>query len=148
MRRIEFLILFTVWGGLNTANAADLIVTSDDCALLAEHKAGDDVAYQPGITADGDAVVPADLPNAAAVQLPDEIRIPLALNIRTPGDPANLPPSLVPLGRFDNQAGLGQLRYDRKQGKLYYQDTELPQSSLGSIIQGCEAAKTKSRPKE
>lgn len=146
MRRIKFLIFLVFLAGFNTANAADLIVTSDDCALLADHKA--DAVYQEGVTADGQAVLPADLPNTDALQFPDEIRIPLALNIRTPGDPANLPPSLVPLGRFDNQAGVGELRYDRKQDKLYYQDTELPQSSLGSIIQGCEAAKTKSRPKE
>ncbi len=43
------------------AGAALNTVTSDDCAAITAHEPTDDVAYQPGVDVNGNAVVPADL---------------------------------------------------------------------------------------
>lgn len=63
---------------VSAAHATKLVVTHDACHA-AVHKPDADVAYEPGIAADGSAVAPADLPNDHTIKI----------------DPKNLPPAVL-----------------------------------------------------
>jgi hypothetical protein len=51
------------------------------CRALVKHVPAADVAYQPGVDVHGKPVVPADVPGSPPMQLPDQIKIPLTLNL-------------------------------------------------------------------
>ena len=51
------------------------------CQMLVKHTPDADVAYQPGIDAEGHKVTPADLPGQAQMRIPDKIQIPLTLSL-------------------------------------------------------------------
>lgn len=64
------------------ANAAhEAAVDPALCRALIKHVPDADVAYQPGVDVHGNPVAPADLPGAPQMQLPDQIKIPLTLNL-------------------------------------------------------------------
>ena len=50
------------------------------CKIAVQHKPASDVAYQPGVDASGNAVVPADL-NAAPFKTPEIIKVPLSVDL-------------------------------------------------------------------
>lgn len=89
------------------------------CRLVPIHTPAADVAYQPGVDVDGNAVAPADLPSSGAITLPAEIgidlRIPLAdvLGAATP--------------QFLRDAGIdvGQVTVNRQTGALFYNGQRL-----------------------
>ncbi len=60
-----------------------------ECKTIAEYFPQADVNYQPGVDVNGKAVVPADL-NAAPMELPDIMTIPLSIDLakRLPDAPA------------------------------------------------------------
>jgi|GEM_PF-921463 hypothetical protein len=70
------------------------------CQALVKHVPDADVAYQPGVDVHGKAVAPADLPGQPQMQLPDQIKIPLTLNL---AKTLNLNTSAYPY----NQLGAG-----------------------------------------
>jgi hypothetical protein len=79
------------------------------CRALVKHTPDADVAYQPGVDVDGNAVAPADLPGSQTnMKLAQEIEIPLTvslakvLNLNTSTFPANQlgPGTEAQLGKF------------------------------------------------
>ncbi len=65
---------------VSSANAA----TSVDpafCRALTKHTPNADVAYQPGVDVHGKSVVSADVEGSPAMKLPDQIKIPLTVNL-------------------------------------------------------------------
>jgi len=73
------------------------------CKLRTTYKPSDDVAFKPGVAANGKAVVPADLGGAAsALSVPDKVRIPLTIDM---AKNLGLP---VPVGT-EMQAAFGML---------------------------------------
>lgn len=50
--------------------------------LLVRHVPADDVAYQPGVDVDGNPVVPADVEGSVQLKLPQEITIPIEIDLR------------------------------------------------------------------
>ncbi len=66
------IVLFSV-----SANAETL---PPECRFIKKHKVAADVAYVPGVDVSGNAVVPADI-NAAPIQLPEVIRVPLTVDL-------------------------------------------------------------------
>lgn len=61
-----------------------IVITKLDCSRLIRHTPSADVAYQPGVDANGRAVVPADIPGSGADALPnlvpDVLEFPLIIN--------------------------------------------------------------------
>lgn len=72
-----FVMLFvmTAVGSVHAEEKADPV-----CQVAAAHISQSDVAYQAGIDAYGNAVVPADL-NATAFQVPNVIKVPLNIDL-------------------------------------------------------------------
>ncbi|MDF1719481.1 MAG: hypothetical protein P1U65_02285 [Minwuia sp.] len=89
------------------------------CRLVPVHKPAADVAYQPGVDVNGDAVAAADLPSSGGITLPAEIgidlRIPLADVLG-----ADTPPFLGDAG-----IDVGQVTVDRQTGALFYNGKRL-----------------------
>lgn len=91
----------------------------ETCRLVEIHRPDADVAYQPGVDANGNAVAPADLPGSGGITLPNEItidlRVPLAELLG-----ADTPP-------FLNDAGIdtGQVTVNRQTGALFYNGQRL-----------------------
>ena len=63
------------------AYAADTTLSPAFCNQLVKHTASADVAYQPGVDVHGNAVAPADLPGSPQMKLPDQMKIPLTVNL-------------------------------------------------------------------
>ncbi|MBM3571696.1 MAG: hypothetical protein FJX52_04930 [Alphaproteobacteria bacterium] len=57
-------------------------VTDADCRKLVEHQVAADVAYKPGVDVRGRPVAPADLPSNSQIKLPEEIQIPITIDLR------------------------------------------------------------------
>jgi len=53
------------------------------CQALVRHHPNADVAYRAGVDVKGRAVVPADLEGSSALTLPEELSLPLTVDIRT-----------------------------------------------------------------
>ena len=89
------------------------------CRLVPIHKPAADVAYQPGVDVDGNAVAPADLPSSGGIILPAEIGI----NLRVPL--ADVLGAATP--RFLGDAGVdvGQVTVNRQTGALFYNGQRL-----------------------
>ncbi len=66
----------------NSLLAATPAIDDRFCQQLVKHTPSADVAYQAGVDARGNAVVPADLEGNAALPLPDELTIPLTADLR------------------------------------------------------------------
>lgn len=79
-----------------------------------------DVRDQPGRTADGRAVAPADLPNSLSIQVPDKISIPVQLNVKNFSQLQN-PAYNLSL----DQGDIGQIDIDLHSGKIYYNNQPL-----------------------
>lgn len=58
-------------------------ITEADCSRLVTHVASSDVAYQPGVDVNGNAVAPADLNAQPQIRVPDVISIPVTIDLAT-----------------------------------------------------------------
>ncbi|MGE4350840.1 MAG: hypothetical protein AB7E52_01465 [Bdellovibrionales bacterium] len=123
-----FFLLLLTCGGVQAAESTPPIDTSF-CQALVKHVPDADVAYQPGIDIHGKPVVPADLDSGYHVALPQEISIPLTVDLMSflKMDTTALPASAmkrndIPLGTLtirDNQVLLnGQPLSDAQQDNL------------------------------
>lgn len=73
-----------------SAAAVTVTVTDDDCTRLTAHVPDPGVAYRPGVDADGEAVIPADLGGGLRIEAPKEIEIPIQIDLqRKIGVPVN-----------------------------------------------------------
>ena len=81
MRKIPIAALILV--SAMTAATAQITVeiTEQDCGQLVQHVAAADVAYQPGVDVNGNAVAPADLNGPQQIPAPDVISFPLTLDL-------------------------------------------------------------------
>jgi len=78
------------------------------CNALVKNTPDADVAYQPGVDVHGNAVAPADLPGSPQMKLPQQIKIPLTINM---AKAANLDTSTYPFNQLGQgtEATLGML---------------------------------------
>lgn len=88
------------------AEIVTLRVRAADCARLIAHEPAPDVAYRPGVDVRGRAVVPADLPESAPLDLAQGL--PVYLDV----------PVVLPESRRDHgaEAGLGVVELWREGG--------------------------------
>lgn len=82
--RCRFLIvvlLMSMSGFVGLARGETVTVSAADCRKLATHRPSDDVTYKPGVDVHGKAVAPADLNGGYASMVPDEITIPISIDL-------------------------------------------------------------------
>ncbi len=115
-------------------------ISRDDCRRLTRHVADADVAYQPGIDAQGRPVAPADLNPAdlhsegqgyvSRLETPTRIAIPIEVDLFDRfAVPAN--PDL-----FAADAQVGTVVYD--DGKLYYNGQRLADGASDQVLLRCQ----------
>jgi hypothetical protein len=82
MRKIALLSVFLSLPALVQAQDKPTIAVKDaDCRRVVEHQAAADVNYKPGVDVYGRPVAPADLPGSSQIKLPDEIQIPITVDL-------------------------------------------------------------------
>ncbi len=67
------------------------VLSQEDCRNLTEATPAPDLAYRPGIDAEGRAVTPADLPGSTQLVLPEALPVGIDLYIGDPGNLATIP---------------------------------------------------------
>ena len=113
MVRFGFLVAATLLAAAPAAAEA-LVVTSDPCPPLVRHEADLNVAYRAGADANGDPVVPADLPGGTRVDVdPEALAIPIEVpNTRfagTVGDEPVFEGAGGSVARFDSTVEVGDV---------------------------------------
>ncbi len=131
---MKFLFVFFIVFFALPCAADELIITGDDCSVIAPHVPDDDVAYKPGIDADGMDVEPADL-NKSEIAMPEKISIPIILEFEKL--PASPPNGTVKIGTLKHQAGLGTLTFDTKTKDLYFNNKLLSPGNQHAIAEAC-----------
>ncbi len=120
----------------SSAAASTIIVSASDCARLVRHRPSSDVAYRPGVDANGNAVVPADLPGAVAVNTPTEITFEVTYDLLSVYGVSETG-ALVAQG----DATVGTVEYDLLSGALTFNGERLDDAeadALGALCQEAE----------
>lgn len=101
------------------AGAQVRIEDTGRCRFVEVHRPAPDVTYRPGVDAQGNAVVPADLPSPGRVAPPTDITVRLEIPLsRIFG--ANVPPFLD-----DARIDVGEVLVDTATGALSYRGQRL-----------------------
>jgi hypothetical protein len=115
-------------------HAETVLITPDDCLNLTIHQPLEDVAYKPGVAADGSTVVPADLEDTARLDLPAhheywlEISVPLEEVIDIDADSS--------LERV-RQSELGVGTVTVSDGQAYFNGTPLGSQNTHALAEAC-----------
>lgn len=124
----------------SSAAASTIIVSASDCARLVRHRPSSDVAYRPGVDANGNAVapadLPADLPGAVAVKTPTEITFEVTYDLLSAYGVSETG-ALVAQG----DATVGTVEYDLLSGALTFNGERLDDAeadALGALCQEAE----------
>ena len=99
-----------------------------ECRLLVQHVPAADVAYEPGVDVDGNAVAPADLGNPE-ISLPDEISIDVTALVYELLS-ATPPPELR-----DTAINLGKVVF--RDGRLTYNGQPLGPTVNSALVAAC-----------
>ena len=118
------------------AETAKFTVTEADCANFTVHTPDASVAYQPGVTADGQKVAPADLAGSSfTVTPPEKITIDIQLDLQKRlGIPANA-------GQYSTEGSLGKVTIEN--GRAYYNGQELATGAQNAVAAACRELKKK-----
>jgi hypothetical protein len=116
-RQYILVFVFSVWSVF--AYAASPAVDPSLCNALVKHTPDASVAYQPGVDVNGNAVAPADLPGQPQMKLPDQIKIPLTVNL---AQTLNLNTSAYPFNQLGagTEAVIGTLSVDTASDKVLF----------------------------
>ena len=107
-------------------------ISQQDCSQLAGRIASNDVNYQPGVDASGNAVAPADLNGPGQISMPDAITIPLSLDLASR---LGIPPE----GNADYLARpvIGDVVITRD-GRVTFNGTPLTSEDQHELAQKCQ----------
>ena len=108
--------LLTALPAVPPALAALITVTADDCATIVAHTPSDDVAYQPGVDVDGNAVVSADLDGHDQLDVDEsdiiiDIDIPLRAVAGVVGDEATFTANGGQIDTFGATTSVGMVSF-------------------------------------
>lgn len=109
-----------------------VVVTGKICNRVTAYVPADDVAYQPGVDVDGNAVAPADIPGSQTFELPDNIAFELPLNPFEYVGNSDLAEKFP-----DAQFSVGRVEYDLSSGKLTLNGKVLNQGQNAAIAAAC-----------
>jgi len=74
-------VMTAMWAGAASAATETITVSAEDCRKLVAHTPDADVAYQPGVDVNGNAVVSADLNGGYRNMVPEDITIPISVDL-------------------------------------------------------------------
>jgi len=112
------------------ANAENIIITGDACANAVAATPAPDVEYKPGVGMNGNAVAPADLTGSNTMPWPQDINIPLQMNLQ---NTLHLPASSALTAP---QAVVGTVEY--KSGQITFNGQPISDDALTGIIAACQ----------
>ncbi len=116
-----------------------ITVTATTCAALANYVPAPDVAYRPGVDAEGNAVVPADLGGAPPIRVPDFFSVAITvevahrLGIPVFPDPANPQNDL-----YKPEAAIGVVTYT--DGRFEFNGQPLQDDAEAELAALCQRA--------
>ena len=135
--RFVFLILAGLITIPSVAYAETVRISRTDCQRLIEHKARDDVAYQPGVDVRGRKVVPAEGPDAAdmGALVPEMLAFSIALNPLKGG-----------AARFgDTSLSVGVIQFDMKKRQATLDGVPLNRGDTRKLLEECRRAVEKGK---
>lgn len=110
------------------AAAEKLAISKSECRKLVRHEPSADVAYRPGVDVRGRRVAPADLGGGFQVAPPDEIEIPITVELdKTIGAAAS--------GLYKPEAKIGKVVY--KNGRAWYNGRPLGTGASAEVVAAC-----------
>ncbi len=110
------------------AAAENLTISKAECRKLVRHQPSADVAYQPGVGVRGRKVAPADLGGGFQVKPPEEIEIPISVELdSTIGAGAS--------GLYKPEADIGKVVY--KNGRAWYNGQPLETGASAEVLAAC-----------
>lgn len=115
--------------GVGPAAAQKVEVTDRDCRQIVNYVAPPDVAYQPGVDAQGRPVAPADL-NPSPVQLPQTLVMDVNIDLRKYGVPSHSP-LLLP------GVAAGQITIEDGGRRVYYNGQPLGDAEEKVLAELC-----------
>ena len=136
MKALPFVLAAALIAGPAFAETGKVTVTEADCANVTAHTPDASVAYQPGVTADGQKVAPADLAGSSfTVTPPEKITIDIQLDLQKRlGIPANA-------GQYSTEGSLGKVTIEN--GRAYYNGQELATGAQNAVAAACRNLKRK-----
>ena len=126
---ICFLLVISI---IYSAAAQTVTVTAEDCARLTQHVPDSDVAYKPGVDADGDKVAPADLGGGLKIEPPKEFSIPITMDLQ---EKLGLP---VDSSQYQTQNfTVGNVTV-KEDGRAYFNGQPLQDEDAYKLSQACQ----------
>ncbi|HSR56410.1 MAG TPA: hypothetical protein VLN73_09205 [Alphaproteobacteria bacterium] len=123
-----------------SADGVTLTVTRADCSRLVAHVPDPGVAYQPGVDVRGRPVAPADLGGGPALELPDEVYVPVTLDMLARyGLPAN-----SKLYKLDDTL-IGTARIRVKDGRAWFNGVPLGTAEDHALARACQELRKRRR---
>ncbi len=112
------------------AQGATVAITKADCGYLVKHVPSADVAYQPGVDVNGNAVAPADLNGGIQVVAPEDFTIDIEVELfERFGIPVD--PDL-----FEATANIGKVEV--RHGRLYFNGQPLQDEAAAALSERCQ----------
>lgn len=117
-----------------------LVISPADCARIVRHVPAPDVAYQPGVDVNGNAVVDADLDDGTKLDLNGEdiaidIAVPLRAFTGTVDDETKFTDAGGKIDRFDADAKVGTVTV--RDGDVYFNDKLISSRELELLAAAC-----------
>ena len=122
------------------AGAALITVTADECAAITAHEPADDVAYQPGVDVNGNAVAPADLDTSGRIDYDaDDIVIsignPLVATAGVVGDQTAFVAAGGRIDTFGADSSVGSITL--RNGEVYFNGRRITDNERRAIAEAC-----------
>ena len=116
--------------GIGTVRASEVIqISRADCRYLVRHQPAPDVAYEPGVDAYGQPVVPADLDGGNSLDLPDTIVIDVTALL---AGQFNIPED-SPVFKQEARIGIAEVR----NGEVYFNGRPLGSAETRALTAAC-----------
>ncbi len=105
-----------------------LTISTAECRKLVRHQPSADVAYRPGVDVRGRRVAPADLGGGTNIAVPQEIEIPITVELdKTSGAAAS--------GLYKPEANIGKVVY--KNGRAWFNGQPLETGANADVVAAC-----------
>ncbi len=120
--------VFLVLALPTAAVSEPLTISKAECRKLVRHQPSADVAYRPGVDVRGRRVAPADLGGGTNIAVPQEIEIPITVDLdQTIGAAAS--------GLYMPEATIGKVVY--KNGRAWFNGQPLKTGANAEVVAAC-----------
>lgn len=129
-RRFAILIAGCVFASTGApAIGDDITVSRKNCKRITRYAPSADVEYKPGVDARGRKVVPADVGGGSRIKIPDEITIPIGIDLDEKY-------GLGSGGKYTGEATIGTVKV--RGGRVYYDGKPLDENDQAAMAAACQ----------